>query len=76
MKTKWYLVICLAKSCQIWNSNGTRQLAFIESKKKLSEGRISFFLSAATGYEAESGNEFIAVGTSNGEIHYVDINGA
>ena len=69
-------MLSLAKSCQIWNSNGTRQLTYIESKKKLSEGRMAFFLSAATGYDAGSGNEFIAVGTSNGEIHYVDINGA
>ena len=75
VQDKWYLVLCLMKSCQIWNNNGTRQLTFVESKKKLAEGKVIFFTCAATAYQSSDGKEFIAIGTSTGEIYYVDING-
>jgi hypothetical protein len=50
-------------------------LSFVESKKKLGEGKVNFFTSAATGYEKADGKQFIAVGTSAGEIYAVQING-
>lgn len=71
----WYLIICTAKSCQIYNHNATRQLVTVESKKKMGDGKINFFTSASKGIEKGSGQEFIAVGTSSGEVHSVMING-
>ena len=47
----------------------------VESKKKIGEGKINFFTTACKGVEKGSGQEFIAVGTSSGEIHSVMING-
>ncbi len=72
----WYLVICTAKSCQIYNHNVSRQMVTVESKKKLAEGKVNFFTCASKGVEKGSGQEFIAVGTSTGEIHSVMINGS
>jgi hypothetical protein len=48
----------------------------VESKKKLGEGKINFFSSSCKGIEKGSGQEFIAVGTSTGEIHSIMINGS
>ena len=48
-------------------------MTFIESKKK--EGKLQMFLSSATGFESADGKEFIAIGTSDGVIHFVDVNG-
>jgi len=66
-------VICLLRSCLVYNSNGTRQLTCIESKNK--KAVVNFFTSAATGYQHKDGSEFIAVGTSSGEIYYAEISG-
>ena len=76
VKDKIILAILTSKGCQLYNPNGTRQLAYIDSKKKLSEGKVNFFTSAATGYEKGSSDEFIAVGTSSGEIYSVTPNGS
>jgi hypothetical protein len=46
-------------------------LCFVESKKKLVEGKCIFFTSASAGYDKVDGKEFIAIGTSAGEIYYV-----
>lgn len=62
------------KSCQIYNSNGTRQLTFVESKKKLGEGKVNFFTCATTAYNVPDNQEFIAIATCTGEIHSVEIN--
>lgn len=75
MQDKWHLVICTSKGCQIWNHNATRQLSYVESKKKIAEGKANFFTCSATGYEKADGKQFIAVGTSGGEIYAVQING-
>ena len=53
------------------NKNGTRQLAHIETKKKIAENKVSYFISATNAYDPNTGNEFIAVGNSVGEIHWV-----
>lgn len=76
VQEKWYLVICTTKGCQIYNHNGTRQLVTVESKKKLNDGKINFFTCVSQGVEKGSGEEFIAAGTSTGEIHSVMINGS
>ena len=73
---KWYLVICTNKGCQIWNHNGTRQLTYVESKKKQAEGKANFFSCVAVGYDKSDGKDFIAVATSLGEIYSVFTNGA
>ena len=73
---KWHLAICTLKGCQIWNHNATRQLTYVESKKKLPEGRVNFFSAATTGYDKVDGTEFIAAATSTGEIYQVLLNGA
>ncbi|CDW78897.1 wd repeat-containing protein 54-like [Stylonychia lemnae] len=65
---KWHLCVSTTKGCQVWNYNGTRQLAFVESKNNI-------FLSASTAVDKIDGKEFIAIGTCNGEIHQVLING-
>lgn len=51
-------------------------MCFIESKKKMTEGKFNFFTSSATAFEKGTGEEFIAVGTSAGEIYSVTTNGA
>ena len=48
----------------------------MESKKKVEEGKINFFTSSCKGIEKGTGQEFIAVGTSTGEIHTIMINGS
>lgn len=48
----------------------------VESKKKLAEGKFNFFTCASEAYEKGSGEEFIAVGTSSGEIYSVQANGS
>lgn len=58
----------------MWNHNGTRQLQFVEVQKKPTDGRVNFFTCSNVGFDV-NGKEFIALGTSNGEIHYIDING-
>jgi hypothetical protein len=69
-------VVCTSKGCQIYNHNASRLLTTVESKKKLSDGRVNFFTCCATGYEKGTGQEFIAVGTSSGEIYACTLNGA
>lgn len=71
VQDKWYLVVCTLKGCQIWNHNATRQLTYVESKKKMQEGKVNFFTSASTAFDKIDGTEFIAVGTSSGEIYAV-----
>jgi hypothetical protein len=60
----------------VWNQNGTRQLTFLESKKKISDGKVSFFTCSTIGYDSVDGSEFIAVATSSGEIHTITIKGS
>lgn len=75
-KGKWYLAVLTAKGCQLYNPNCTRQLAYIESKKKVADGKVNFFTSATVGFDKTSGEEFIAVGTCTGEIYQVQLSGA
>lgn len=49
-------------------------MIFVESKKKIAEGKVNFFTSASNAYDVD-GTEFIAVATSSGEIYAVTING-
>jgi len=49
-------------------------LTFIESKKQ-ADLKNSIFLCAATAFEASKGEEFIAVGTSDGIIHSIEQKG-
>ena len=44
--------------------------------RSLSEGKFNFFTCTSEGYEKGSGDEFIAVGTSSGEIYSVQANGS
>jgi hypothetical protein len=41
----------------------------------MTDGKVNFFTSVSKGVEKGTGEEFIAVGTSTGEIHSVMING-
>jgi WD40 repeat protein len=50
-------------------------LTFVESKKKMPEGKLNFFTIAGVGFDKIDGAEFIAVGTTSGEIYAVQVNG-
>ena len=76
VEDQWYLIICTTKSCQIYNQNGSRLLTQLESKKKMEAGIVNFFTSASSGYDKGTGEEFIAVGTSSGEIYHIMLSGA
>lgn len=76
IKDKSYLVICTSKGCQIYIHNASRQLAYVESKKKLDHGKVNFFTCSAKAYEKGTSEEFIATGTATGEIYAVTINGS
>ncbi|TNV77557.1 hypothetical protein FGO68_gene3676 [Halteria grandinella] len=76
VQNKWHLVVSTTKGCQIYNQNATRLLFHFDSKKKLAEGKLNFFTSAATGFEKGTGDEFIAAGTVTGEIYSCILNGA
>jgi hypothetical protein len=76
VEDSWYLIVCTTKSCQIYNQNGSRLLSSLESKKKMDPGMINFFTCASSGYDKGTGEEFIAVGTSSGEIYAILLSGA
>jgi len=51
-------------------------MTFVEAKKKVPDGRASFFTCATTAYQITDGKEFIAVANSIGEIFSIEINGS
>lgn len=60
------LVLCRGQALFIYNQNQTRQLYKFEITDK------AFFTCCCLAYSAETGEEFIAAGTSNGQIYKIE----
>ena len=71
------LVCCYINRCLIYNQNGSRMLYKTElvAEDKQDLNNIIWFSSVSTAYSGTTGEEFLALATSDGRILRIDVEG-
>ena len=70
-----FLICCHVNTCLVYNSNATRLLYKFDLKSTQDEDNCftTWFSCSSLAYSTDSGEEFIAVGTSDGKIFRVNV---
>jgi len=72
-----FLICCQINACLVYNSNATRLLYKLDLKSSPEEDLCftTWFTCSSLAYSTDSGEEFIAVATSDGKIFRVSVQG-